>query len=497
MEGNSSSFITFIVTLPVLLLAAGGVLAMLLDAFGYLKSDFSKTVFSVFVLFSALCFLQPLFVINELVLSRQVVGDSFAGVFSCLILLASIAVVLINHSTLDSQGVEKSRDLYPLMLFSIAGAVGLVSSNNLIGLFICIELLSIPVYVMAASVPAEKASAEGALKYFILGAVSSAFLLYGLALLYASTGSLDIQIINNVLVATHLVTSPLLLLAGALLIFGFAFKLSLAPFHFWTPDAYQGAPLGINSYMSVVVKAAAFGGLIRIFSQCLPTLAVDFRGLFIVLGVVSMIVGNLSAMRQTSIKRLFAYSSIAHAGYAVVCIPLLSIVGQSAVITYVIFYSLATLGIYAVLVGHLAGTPYQYQDDDLSRLRGMSKRDPIAAVLFAIFVLSLAGIPPLAGFFGKFYLISALVKSHYVGLAVILVLNSALSLFYYLKVIALVFEPGEELSQSSYSTFPGRLVSVFSGVVVVSSVFLLDFVSTQSHSAVDSLGVQSVSTTVK
>jgi len=249
--------------------------------------------------------------------------------------------------------------------------------------------------------------------------------------------------------------------------------------------------------MSVVVKAAAFGGLIRIFSQCLPTLAVDYRGLFIVLGVVSMIVGNLSAMRQTSIKRLFAYSSIAHAGYAVVCIPLLSIVGQSAVITYVIFYSLATLGIYAVLVGHLAGTPYQYQDDDLSRLRGMSKRDPIAAVLFAIFVLSLAGIPPLAGFFGKFYLISALVKSHYVGLAVILVLNSALSLFYYLKVIALVFEPGEELSQSSHSTFPGRLVSVFSGVVVVSSVFLLDFVSTQSHSAVDSLGVQSVSTTVK
>jgi NADH-quinone oxidoreductase subunit N len=477
MHPEPNSALTFIVTSPLLILAVGGMLTMLLEALGYLQKELSRTTLTALVLFSAACFLQPLLVINDIFLYRHFVADSLSAFFSLLILISSLAVVVMNHGSFEAQGIERGKDLNPLILFSTAGAVGLVSSNNLISLFLCIELLSIPVYVMAASAFREKSSAEGSLKYFTLGAVSSAFLLYGIALIYACTGTLDIELINNVILDSQVGVSPLLLVAAALLVFGLAFKLSLSPFHFWTPDAYQGAPLGINAYMSVIVKAAAFGAVLRIFGQALQQLAVDFQGFFILLGVISMLVGNLSAIRQKSIKRLFAYSSIAHAGYAIVCLPLLPSIGAPALMNYILFYSLSSLGVFAVLIGHLGGTRNQYEDDNLSALKGMSQRDPVAAILFAMFVLSLAGIPPLAGFFGKYYVLSALVRSHYLGLATIVVLNSAISLFYYLKIAALAFEAGDDVNRVEFPQFSSRIVSVVSGLVVLSSVFIVDLVA--------------------
>ena len=478
-------FPSLVASLPVLCLALGGIVLMLVDTLGIFKRELVQTTISYVAIFSAICFLMPMEILNGVFLSRQVSADSFTTFFSVIILLSAFAVVTINYGSIRAQGVERFKDINALLLFSTAGALALVSANDLLTSFLSIELLSIPVYVLAGSAYFEKSSTEGSLKYFILGAVSSAVLLYGLALIYATTGTLDIQQINSFLLAAQHSPSPLLLIGVALVIFGFGFKLSLAPFHFWTADAYQGAPLGITAFMAVVVKAAAFGGIVRIFSGALPVIAGEFKGFFIVLGVASMFLGNLSALRQKSIKRFIAYSSIAHAGYAIIALALVG--GTSALLSYVLFYSLTSIGMFAILVGHLGGTKYQFEKDDLSALKGMYARDPMSALLFAIFILSLAGIPPLAGFFAKFYILTALLKEHSGGIAVIVVLNSAISLFYYLKVMALAFESGEKETREEFSAIPSRFIALASGVLVLSSVFILDFVTQRSEAAVQSI----------
>ncbi len=484
------SFLSFVTSLPMLTLGAGGVILMLADNLGLLKREGYKCLLTGILLFAAICFLVPFEVVGGIHLNGQISADAFAAYFGLIILFAAMGVVAINYKSLEAQGVQRRKDINVLLLFSTAGCLGLVSSNDLMSGFISLELLSVPVYVLVAGAHSEKASTEGALKYFILGAISSAFLLYGLALTYAATGSLDIAHIGSLL--TNGAGLPegsriLLIAAASLMLFGFAFKLSLAPFHFWTPDAYQGAPLGVNAFMAVVVKAAAFGGLVRIFVQAFPTLLTDFSGFFVVLGAISMVLGNLAALRQSSIKRLFAYSSIAHAGYAVVCLSLGADIGLEALLAYVLFYSLTSLGVFAILVGHLGGTAHQYEKDELSALKGMYARDPIAAVLFGVFVLSFAGIPPLAGFFGKFYLLSALLKAHSSGLAVFIVLNSAISLFYYLRIAALAFEPAEPKPRLEFSRLPTRFVSIASAVLVFSSVLFLDFLSKRAAKGIEDL----------
>lgn len=473
--------------LPLAALGIGAVVYLALELAGLLKDPFRATVFALFVLTATGCFFTPYLSLKMVTLSGMLIVDGFGGTLSLVLLLGAGAVILLNHRSLACQRVQKGRDINPLVLFSTVGALTLVCANDLITAFLGLELLSIPVYVLVASARDEKAATEGGMKYFLLGALSSCFLLFGMSLLYGATGTLQIVELATRLQG-DLVLHPMVMMALALIGFGFAFKVSLAPFHFWTPDAYQGAPLSVLAYMAVVVKIAAFGAMVRVFNVAFGSFSSEWTGFVILLGGVSMLVGNLSALRQTSIKRLVAYSSVAHAGYAVVALPFSQVGGIEAVLFYVMTYAVTSLGLIGVLLFQLGGTGSQYQNDSISALRGLYQRDKVAAVLLAVFLLSLAGIPPLAGFFGKFFIITTVIRGGYPGIAILLVLNSVLSLFYYLKVATVAFEAnGEQMQREIFSSFPSRVVFVLSAIVVLGSAAFVDPLSNTAKSASQAL----------
>jgi len=286
-------------------------------------------------------------------------------------------------------------------------------------------------------------SLEGALKYFLLGAFASGFLLYGMALLYATTGTTKIAAIATMARDLRLYASPVFLAGMGLLLVGFAFKVSLAPFHMWTPDAYQGAPTLVTGFMSAAVKAAAFAALVRVALLVFPALSPMMANVLWLLAVLTMTVGNFSALLQDNVKRMLAYSSIAHAGYILVGLVSLDVAGGQAVLFYLLVYAFMNLGAFGVimLLAHREDDGY-----DIGNFAGVGFRYPALAGLLTLFLVSLAGIPPTAGFIGKFYLFSAAVKSGYIGLAVLGVLNSAVSIYYYLRLVVYMYmmpAPGE------------------------------------------------------
>lgn len=480
---NDLNFVSLISTGPFLVLALGILFALLSDLFGWIKNELVGTLLGLTVIFGAYIMLAPFELLEGVTLSGQISSDKFASFFSRIILLAAGAVLLLNYGSLEKQRISARRDINPLILLSTTGALGLVSSNDLISMFLSLELLSIPVYVLVGSPRGERAASEGALKYFILGALCSAFFLYGMALLYGVTGTLQISELANVL-RGNLTLHPVVLTSVALMLLGFAFKVSLAPFAFWTPDAYQGAPLSVLGYMAVVVKAAAIGAFVRVFGIAFGGFASEWAGFVLLLACLSMLVGNLAAMRQRSMKRLLAYSSIAHAGYAISALPFVDSGGLEAVLLYTAAYAVTSMGMVAVLLSDAVGTENQFDKDSITSLKGLSKRDPIAAYCLAIFILSLAGLPPLAGFYGKFFIIMATLKAGFRGVAVLLVLNSALSLFYYLKVIAVSFESGEE--RESQALISAKFITFASALAVLVATVFVDPISFTSREAVKS-----------
>lgn len=367
--------------------------------------------------------------------------DAFTWVFSSIILCGAFVSLLFGGKLLSLQRAESGIDVDVLMLLAACGGMVMVAAANLVLLFVGFELLSISVYVLAGIARHERASSEAALKYFLLGAFSSAFLLYGMALVYGATGSLSM-----IEIARHARPDNLLLLVGiGLMIFGFGFKVSLVPFHVWTPDVYQGAPVSITTFMAVVVKAAAFGGFLRLMSVAFAPTSEMWTGLIWVLCVITMTVGNLVALRQKSIKRMLAYSSIAHAGYALIGFVVFGPHhGAEATIFYILAYSLMTVTAFGVVLFATAGTGAQYGNDDIDSLSGLGWTNPFLGILMTIAMLSLAGMPPFAGFMGKFYLFRAAVSGGYSGLAIIAALNSVVSLYYYLRVLVVMYFKTEE-----------------------------------------------------
>ena len=320
--------------------------------------------------------------------------------------------------------------------------------------------MSLSVYILTGLARKEKASAEAALKYFLLGSFSSAFLLYGFALIYGATGSLSISAIGSVQLP-----GPLLYAGLGLVIVGFAFKLGLAPFHFWVPDVYQGAPSSITAFMASVVKLAAFGAFLRILFVAIGDLTGDFPNVIWVLAALTMTWGNLAALRQDSVKRMLAYSSIAHAGYALIGF-LASSQQQavSSVVFYITIYALMTVGAFGVVLLASGGREYQYDQDDINALNGLGWQRPFLGLAMTICILSLAGIPPLAGFMAKYYIFSAAIQADKIVLVVIALINSIIALYYYLRVIvALYFSKAEsdEVELPSYVSFGSKLAISF------------------------------------
>jgi NADH-quinone oxidoreductase subunit N len=361
--------------------------------------------------------------------------DTLALGVSVLCMAAGIATVLLS---LRAEVMRQAGpgEYYGLLLLSIAGMTVLASAENFVTLFVGLELLSIPLYVLCASDPRRAPSLESGLKYLIIGSVGSATLLYGLAFIYGATGSTDFSRISNALAETVSPTDPLLLTGVALAATGLAFKASVAPFHQWTPDVYQGAPTPITSFMAVATKAAAFAVALRFFDVALPTVQEHWAPALAALAVTTIVIGNVGAIAQSSMKRMLAWSGVAQAGYLLAGVVVGTQLGLQATAFYLAVYLLMNVSAFAVVIGRERVSEH---GDDIRALEGIGTSSPWLAWPMTIAMLALAGIPATAGFIGKFYLIDASVDGDYAWLGVAIVVGSMISLVYYLRVLAVMW----------------------------------------------------------
>jgi NADH-quinone oxidoreductase subunit N len=363
-------------------------------------------------------------------------GDDFAVFFDVFFAVLGILTVLVTHPYLARRGFL-APEFYILLLAATAGMMVMGSATSLVSVFLGLELLSIALYVMTGYARRDSRSQEAGAKYLLMGGFASAFVLYGMALIYGATGSTVLGTIARVAGSN---SGDNVLLLGVLLMgVGFAFKVSAAPFQMWTPDVYEGAPVAVTAFMSVGTKAAAFAIILRVFLQGLPGLSTDWGAFLAFVAAASMIVGNLAAIVQSSLKRLLAYSGIAQAGYILVGLLGAHGAGQASVLFYLTAYLFMNFGAFAVLIA-LAG--HKADSDRFEDLDGLGRRNPGLAVVMTIFMLSLAGFPPTAGFIGKFFLFSAAVAGGYTWLVVLAVLMSVVSVYYYFRVVVHIWSPG-------------------------------------------------------
>ena len=358
--------------------------------------------------------------------------DGFTNFFRAVFLVLALFATLVAPSYLERKGVPAA-EYYATILFSTLGAMTIALATDLITLFVGLELMTIPIYVLAGIQRRDRFANEAALKYFLLGAFSSALLVYGFAWLFGVTGSTRFVDIASALRAGGLSGGPTIV-ALALITVGLGFKAAVVPFHQWTPDAYDGAPTPATAFMSVGPKAAAFAAILRVLVSGMAPLAVDWSAVFAVLAAITMTAGNIVALVQTNAKRMLAYSSIAHTGYILAAVAATSAGAPAgaAVLFYVFAYGVMNLGAFACLLYlDIEGT----RGATLDELNGFARREPLGALTFAVFLISLTGIPPTVGFVAKFLVIQPVLDAGYAWLAVTLALNAVLAAFYYLRVV--------------------------------------------------------------
>jgi NADH-quinone oxidoreductase subunit N len=383
--------------------------------------------------------------------------DTLALGLSMLFYISGLATVLLSARSLAARDAGGG-EYFCMLLASIAGMVVLASAESLITLFIGIELLSIPLYVLCAARVREEKSLEAGLKYLVIGSVGSATLLYGLALIYGATSSTELAgIAHSIGTGEVSIGDPLLLTGIALTIAGLGFKASVAPFHQWTPDVYQGAPTPITTFMAVATKAAAFAIILRLFDKALIDVHVHWAPAMAVLAAVTIVVGNLGAIGQRSVKRMLAWSGVAQAGYMLAGVVVGTQLGLQATAFYLAVYLFMNVAAFAVVV---ARERVSNADDDLRAFEGLGRAQPWLAWPMTIAMLALAGFPATAGFIGKFYLIRAAVEGDYTWLAILIVVGSMISLAYYLRVIAVMWMTPIEIE---LPTLPPRFVKAVSG----------------------------------
>jgi len=385
----------------------------------------------------------------EYAFNRMVVIDNYSLFFKIIFLITAGLTVLMSIRFLQREECDYG-EYYVLLLFAAVGMMFMASAADLIIIFLGLETFSLSVYALAGFFRTQPKSNESSLKYFLLGAFSAGFLLYGIALIYGATGTTNLKGIYEFVRKTPLLTDPLLLIGMGLLIVGFGFKVASVPFHMWTPDVYEGAPTSVTAFMSVGPKAAGFAAFLRVFVYALSSLQTDWVWILWVLAVLTMTLGNLVAIAQKNIKRMLAYSSIAHAGYILVAMVTASELGTASILYYILAYAFMNLGAFGVVI--LYGRKGE-ENINIGDYSGMASKYPLLAAAMAIFMFSLAGIPPTAGFVGKFYIFSSAIKAGYIGLTIIGVLNSALSVYYYLRVTVMMYmrNPEKELGRLDLS----------------------------------------------
>ncbi|HET7437318.1 MAG TPA: NADH-quinone oxidoreductase subunit N [Thermoanaerobaculia bacterium] len=359
--------------------------------------------------------------------------DAFSIFFKFLFIL-TIAIITLLSDEFLSQSRYSAWEYYSLLAFALCGMMFMASGVHLASIYVGLELMSLSSYILAGYYKNQLKSTEAAMKYFILGAVSSAILLYGISLIYGVTGTLNLLRIATAL--STLVNNDALMFGVMLLGAGLCFKIAAAPFHVWVPDVYEGAPTPITAFLSTASKSAAFAIFARIFYVALPHFQIDWSYVLATIAALSMIVGNVAAITQDNIKRLLAYSSIGHAGYVLLGVISLTEMGVRGILVYSVVYVFATLGIWATV---LVLERHEYAGEKISDFEGLHRRAPLWALAMFVFLLSLGGIPPTAGFIGKYFLFYAAVQSGFGWLAVIAVLMSAVSMYYYLRIVVAMY----------------------------------------------------------
>jgi len=410
-------------------------------------------------------------------------SDNFALFINIVLCIVGVLTMLFSNDVIEREQIPPG-EYYALTLFAICGMMMMAAATDLLVIFIALEVLSLAVYVLTGIRRQSAAGAEAAFKYFLLGAFSSAFFLYGVAFAYALSGSTRIEEIGTALSAQATGTpGTVALLTVGLLAVGFAFKVSAVPFHMWTPDAYEGAPTIVTAFMSTGVKAAAFAAFARVFLSPLEPLQGQWIPVLSVIAAVTMIVGTVVGVVQTNVKRMLAYSSIAHAGYLLLGIVSANSAGKAAILFYLLAYAVTNIGALGIVA--LLGTA-QHQHDELRDFAGLWRSRPALAGLMTVFLLSLGGIPPTAGFIGKWYIFSAVVQEGHYWLAIIGVLTSVVSVFFYLRIVVMMY-----MTEGQETLRPQIPVAAMAGLALaVVTVFYLGILPTR----VLDLALDSIST---
>lgn len=464
--------------LPAVILCIAGLVVMTVGL--YLRKGVIATsaIISLVGVLIALLANAPLRMLNKQAFSGLISLDAYTWFFNLLILIATGLTVLTSVRYFTDDGLDLY-EYFVLLLFSAAGMMFMVSGNHILTIFMGLETLSISIYILSGILPVNLKSKEAALKYIVLGAFSSGIFLYGAALLYGAAGSLSLPALAKYFQAGQI--SRMAVAGMGLLLVGFAFKVAVVPFHMWTPDVYEGAPTPFTGFMSVGVKAAAFAAFVRVFFEALTALQVDWTHILWALAVLTMILGNVAALVQENIKRMLAYSSIAHAGYILIGMVAGKEAGTSGMLYYLLAYTFTNIGAFGVvaLVGRKGEANVMIDD-----YRGLAKVHPLLALVMSIFLFSLAGIPPTAGFMGKFTIFSAAINSGYIWLVIVGVLTSAASVFYYFRVIMKMYMESPETEPTKLQFGPAMVLalSIATAVVLYIGIFPTTYLNLATES---------------
>lgn len=453
--------IDYIRILPELVVSVCGIMIMLADP--VLPPSGNKKILGFIALAGVLAGLMATAIQAESygdAFFDMVRVDAFSIFFHVVILLITLVVVLSSFDYLEVQRI-KAGEYYALILFAAVGMMLMTSAIELVLIFIALEISSISTYILAGFRRRAAESAESSLKYFLLGSFATAFFLYGVAMVFGATGTTNVYRIAEVLTTQH---SVVVYLAVALMFVGLGFKVASAPFHVWTPDVYEGAPAPVVGLMSTGPKAAAFAVLLRVL---FATGAPGWFWLVWISAALSMTIGNMGALVQNNVKRLLAYSSIAHAGYLLVAFAAAKTTGISAAIFYAASYAAMNVGAFAI-VAHLSGRGERYVT--LEDYAGLGRRSPLIAAMLTIFLISLIGIPITGGFFAKFYVFSAALQSNLVGLTIIGVINSAIATYYYLRVIVYMYMRDERI-EAPVMPLPAGLTAAIA-ISLIATIYL-------------------------
>ncbi len=461
---------------PELTLICAGLILILLDLIVKKKEvvalvGIAGTLVALYGTYKLYAFSDP-----QLAFSDMFILDGYANFFKVIFYLNVILTFCISLKYLK---IEKASfgESYSLLLFATTGMMIMASAADLITLYLGLELMALSTYILAGLMRKQPRSNEAALKYFFLGAFSSAFLLYGISLTYGMTGTTNLRGIAEAIQATNLAASPIMYLGLTFIIVAFGFKIAIVPFHMWAPDVYEGAPTSVTAFMSVGPKAAGFAVMGRVLFDAFGSMHVQWTAILIPLAIITMATGSIIALSQTNIKRMLAYSSIAHAGYMLLGIVSATPEGLTSTVNYLMIYTFMNIGAFAIVIMLRSEG---VQGEDLEDYMGLAKQHPLAAALMLVFMFSLAGIPPTAGFIGKFYVFMELINSGHTPLALIAIVFSAISAFFYLRIVMYMYmrEPKDKIVLSSSPSLSVAL-AITSAMVLILGVFpsfLLHFV---------------------